>query len=110
MIEGVARKGREACDKDDRWALRVGECEQDRVKTCHGGATRTERGNANKTDEIAHWCFDMGQIMFDTGRGPCLVWLIARYMYVRAFFRRFDTHRRGTSSSLEDDVCDDADE
>lgn len=28
----------------------------------------------------------MGQIMSDTGRYPCLVWLIARYMYVRAFF------------------------
>lgn len=39
----------------------------------------------NKTDEIAHWCFDMGQIMFDTG-DPCLVWLIARYMCVYAFF------------------------
>lgn len=37
----------------------------------------------------------MGQIMFDTG-DPCLVWLIARYMCVYAFFRRFDSRRRGT--------------
>jgi len=53
-----------------------------------------ESEGTNKTDEIAHWCFDMGQIMFDTG-DPCLVWLIARYMCVYAFFRRFDTRRRG---------------
>lgn len=34
----------------------------------------------NKTDEIAHWCFDMGQIMFDTGRP--LSRLVNRSIYV----------------------------
>lgn len=56
------------------------------------------REGTNKTDEIAHWCFDMGQIMFDTGRP--LSRLVNRSIYVCiCVFRRFDTRlRRGMST------------
>lgn len=79
---------REVCNKDDQWILRRGAGRGYNVS--RGCDKDGASGGTNKTDEIAHWCFDMGQIMFDMG-DPCLVWLIARYMCVYAFFRRFDT-------------------
>lgn len=42
---------------------------------------RSERGNERDGRNRSLVCFDMGQIMFDTG-DPCLVWLIARYIRV----------------------------